>query len=175
MKIQGHWTLQQCCDFIKGGKVGDEDNLIPVPVCFRGCIYSLLTLLILGRIRLILLRKQFINLLKIISIKSLGSVIWDLLTLFFLLKNLKYLHLCPPWPATSSTILGIQEGRGRGVTGYHQPAANWPWYLLLTSKFKIFSTMQKTFKMRWEGSSGLPTANWPCLLFAFNPKYCFIS
>ena len=29
--------------------------------------------------------------------------------------------------------------------------------------------------MRWEGSSGLPTANWPCLLFAFNPKYCFIS
>ena len=58
-----------------------------------------------------------------------------------------------PWPATSSTILGIQEGRGRGVTGYHQPAANWPWYLLLTSKFKIFSTMQK--HSRWDGR-GVP-------------------
>ena len=41
MKMQGHWALQQCSDFTNGGKVDDEDNLIPVPVCFRGCIYSL--------------------------------------------------------------------------------------------------------------------------------------
>ena len=69
-KMQGHWTLQQCSDFIKGGKVGDEDNLIPVPVCFRGCIYSLL---IPGRIRLVLLKKQFI-----IYEKSFQLNHWDL-------------------------------------------------------------------------------------------------
>ena len=27
-------------------------------------------------------------------------------------------------PSTSSRILGIQEGRGRGVTVYHQPTTN---------------------------------------------------
>ena len=80
-----------------------------------------------------------------------------------------------PWPATSSTILGIQEGRGRG--GYRLPPTSRKLTLIFAFNLQIQNILNnaKTFKMRWEGSSGLPTANWPCLLFAFNPKYCFIS
>ena len=46
-------------------------------------------------------------------------------------RKSQYLHLCPG-RTTPSTILGIQEGRGGGVTGYQQPTTNWPCYLLLT-------------------------------------------